>query len=228
MIIQSANELRQQLQEYGRLKQNESQIILIQHTAKELAVVQSQLKAWVGIYPLLLPYFSEPRRHELSRQATEIQRKVNECKERFQNASRYPQEPLKQLQRLSVKLTESTTEAWRHYAKNRFAPLRETIQTARRLPKMQPKLAQVDGIFKDVEAQSQKLPRQAADIQHFHDQLDAIKRQLEAVEPIDDQQRAFLEKVQLGTATVADLDETLLQWCKQQGLAAQLKLSSKV
>lgn len=228
MIVQSSNELRQQLQEYGRLKQNESQLASIQNTANELAGVQRQIKAWVEIYPLLLTYFSEQERYDLSRQATEIQRRLSECKERFQNTNRYPKELLQQLQRLSAKVTESTAEAWRRYAENCLTPLQEMVHTAQQLPKMQTKLAQIKESLSTLVNQSKKLPKRLTEIQHFHNQLNEIKRQLQAVETINDQQRAFLAKVQQGTATVADLDEALLQWCKQQGLAMQLKLTSKV
>ncbi len=228
MIVQTAGELRHQLQEYGHLKQNESQIVSIQNTADELTTLQRQVKAWAEVYPILQPCFSDQQQYELSKQAAEIQQKLAESKLRFQNINRYPQELLKQLQRLCSKLTDSTEQAWQQYARNCLSPVQEIVKSARQLPKMQSKLAQVDDVLISLQNQSQKLPRRLSDVQRFHEQINAVKSKFQEVETMNVEQKAFLGKVHQGTATLADLDDTLLQWCRQQGLASQLKIISKV
>jgi chromosome segregation ATPase len=228
MIVQTASELRHQLQEYSRLKKNASQLASIENAARDLADIQRQIKAWIGIYPALHPYFLDLQRDELTKQVTEIYRRLDECKTRFENDNRYPQELLKRLHSLGVKLTYVTQQAWHQYAQTCLTPIQETVNSARQLPKMQSKLGQVDDILNGLVGQSQKLPKRPSDVQHFHAQINAIKSKLQEVETMNVQQKAFLDKVHQGAATLADLDDSLLQWCIDQGLASQLKIISKV
>lgn len=228
MIVQTASELHNQLQEYSRLKKNASQLAAIENTVHDLADIQRQIKAWIEIYPALQPYFLDQQRDELAKQVAEIYRRLGECKVRFENDNRYPQELLKKLQSLGSKLTDVTQQAWHKYAQTCLTPIQETVNSARHLPKMQSKLAQVDVVLTDLVGQSQKLPRRSSDVQRFHEQINALKSKLQEVETMNVQQKAFLDKVHQGTATLVDLDDTLLQWCIQQGLASQLKIISKV
>jgi len=228
MIVQTATALRQQLKDYSTLKQNESQLDSIQKTGADLLMVKRDLDNWTRIFPAVQVYLASHQSSEISQQAVNIHRKLGECKVRFENVNRYPQDLLRQLQRAVSQLQGETERAWSQYASSLLAPLKEALRSARQLPALQAKIVQVDPILSSLNEQSLRLPKQPKDIQHFHEQIGTIRNVLNAVPSMTPAQKAFMDRVDQGTATLADLDDHLLQWCKQQGLAPLLKVTKRV
>lgn len=228
MIVQASTELRQLLVRYNELKQNESQLDSIQKTENELVLLKRDLNGWVVIFPVLEPYVSDHIVNELNQQVVSIQRKLGECKVRFVNVHRYPQEQLKLLSRLVSQLRADTERAWSQYASNWLAPVNDAVRSGRQLPALQSKVTQIDPILSNLHEQSQRLPKQAKDVHQFHENLELVRKILQDVPSMSPAQKVFMSRVEQGTATLADLDDSLLQWCKQQGLAPQLKISKRI
>ena len=223
-IADQANKLREQIQEYVLLQRNASQADSIQATAKALATLREGAIVWLGCYQACAPYLTAEQGPQLRHGAARLHMQLAISRTNFE--TNYNQQAaLLQATKTLQGLQDSLRGYWGLYARGRLDPLTAQLRPARQLPSAREQVAQIEGLLRILEAAASQLPRTTQEVMAFHENVAKVQKMLGDITGFTPEQRAFLEKISLGTATLADVTAELLAWCKQAGLAATLRIS---
>jgi hypothetical protein len=112
------------------------------------------------------------------------------------------------------KAVESVQKAWQSYAK---ACMREPFDLYRlvySLPEVAAHKATYDELQSQLQAASTSVPSSVQHLQAFDHALAQFTGQLQAIEGLSEAVKAFLLKTLAGTASLVDLSDEVLQWCR--------------
>lgn len=221
MILSRIEAVRTRVDEYTRLSRINTQADNIQKTAEALRDVNNEIAQWTEIFPLLAPHSPEEEVATIRGQA----RQVRDRLERSQHAFENDLNQVPNLNRLGIKgLMDNTARSWFLYAGELLRPYEQLISVAEQLPKMRTSMDEIRVLHHKLDRQKNALPRNVRAWKSFQEQYAALAAALDVLEGLDESKRVFLEKVQNKRATLADLSPELLAWCREEGLADELKI----
>jgi Tfp pilus assembly protein PilO len=112
------------------------------------------------------------------------------------------------------RLTDLLRGSWRNYVAKQLNPLVNLLNLVVNLPEVAAQRAELQNLKHQLTSFQNSLPQSNNQLQKFDTQLESFRTILQNLE-FEPEVRLFLEKIQTGTATIADLNETVLNWCKQ-------------
>lgn len=223
MIRQLINDLDEQIEIVGRLQRAASRVKSIQAVANLLVPIQRDLSTWAGAFSLVEPYLDVSHVAAIRQQATTLKRQLSEARDRF--ASEYAATQLDRMQQAAGSLLNDTRIYWKSHAEAQVRPLRSQANLAHRLPKMHQNIGEINRTVEILTGLCDRLPQSAEELSQFNLLLAQLRAKLGAVDGLSSEQRTFLEKVQRGHATLADVSMTLLLWCREEDLAELIKIA---
>jgi len=224
MIGPLVTELHSQIEEYSLLRRSASQASHIQATAKAAAKLRNDLVTWAAGYQATQLHFTAEQRQTLRRQADVLRSKLANSRDSFEGT--YNQSAaLSDAQDRARRLVDENQRYWAQYIKTQLDPLRTQMRLMRQLPKAQPQVTGLETLLRTLEGMAQHLPQSAQERTKFSSLMAALDEALHDVEAFTDEQKAFLDKIGSGMATLGDVTVELLNWSQQVGLAATLKIS---
>lgn len=223
MIRQLVTDLSRQIEEFGHLQRAASQVTSIQSVGDLLIPIQRDLSAWFSAFPLVEPYLNVGDAGSVRQQAAVLKRQFSQARDRFAADYGAPA-GLNRMQSAAKAMLDDTRKYWQAYAEEQIRPLRSQINLAHRLPKMHRNIEEIDRTYKVLSDLGEKLPQRAEEVDLFSFLLAQLRARLGTIDGLSADQRAFLEKVQRGSATLDDVSGSLLVWCREEGLAGLLKV----
>lgn len=224
MITALAEEVGAQIETYADLAKTVAHADTIRATAENLLELCRDFKEWANTYEGIEPLISTEHQTQMRSSATEILARVRESKERFQEEPNQ-RDALSWLVRQLKDVNANTARSWMIYAQAEIAPLKQQADFARTLPRMQGAITEIDALILSLDTAARKLPRRRDEIKSFQQDVKALDQKLGKIKGLRQEQKDLLDKVRKGTATLKDLDEKLLEWCKEENLAGRIKLT---
>jgi hypothetical protein len=124
-----------------------------------------------------------------------------------------------------ARASTSLTDVWKQYAGSQLVAPIELLNMLYRLPELQGQASALDALRADLIARSQRVPRTEADLEKFEDVLRDLGGRMAGVRGLSESVRDFLHKAVAGTATVADLTDEVLAWCRKGDHAKTFHIS---
>jgi len=225
MINDLALQIHEQTQEYAQLQQVVAQADSVRDTVSLLEWITAQIGQWsdvfIAISPLLPPQIVATLRGD----AVRIRRQLASSRDEFAAQNFQQATKLTQLKPKVERLLSGTKDAWCAYAEAHVAPFVELTNIAERLPKMAQKLETIVGYLANARKLAQDLPPKTDTVQQFHAHLARLDTLLSDLDGLPGDVRVFLDKLIRGTATFADVTQTVFDWCRAEGLADKLRVA---
>jgi DNA repair ATPase RecN len=124
----------------------------------------------------------------------------------------------KALSNLSEKMQSLVKEirnSWRIYAEQQTQQSFELLKLVKYLPEVQNEQAQLTELQNHLTAFFERVPTTPANLTEFDQSLQALKHHLSNVSGLSESVRQFLQKTLSGQATLADMTDEVLDWCRQ-------------
>lgn len=224
MIVDLVRKFEKDIADYEILSRRVTQADDIETTAAKLDTLYQELKNWHVSFKTIEPYLDVNSQGGLRVYASKLSRQIEESRDLFETEFNQ-NEKLKSALETFDRLKKDTLRSWLVFAQSRVNPLRDLAEFARRLPRMQGQMGAIDGLLQSVSSSMQRLPARREDVKTFLEELRTLDSKLANIKGLGVEQRDFLNKVRIGTATLEDITGPLLEWCKEENLAAKIKVS---
>jgi len=106
-------------------------------------------------------------------------------------------------------------KAWMTYATGRAREPEDLYQIVCYLPEVIARKATYDELRRKLQTASETTPSSWQMLQAFDQMIEQFKQMLGEIEGLSEAVKAFLLKALNGTATLADITDEVLQWCRQ-------------
>lgn len=224
MIVELANEACRQLDDLDALEIAKKEANDIHATLKELANIKTiaiQLSELCSLLSGRLPL-----RDIQSVEIPKILKSIQGSHAKFSHDRERRQVPtlrdiVSKLQALVVKIEG----LWRKYAESLVNPHFELLDLVRYLPEVREQEAILNGLKNHLQHYAAILPRTEAELLDFDQKFDQLKSRLANLENLHPDVRSFLRKAYNHQATVADLTDEVIQWCRQGEHAKVFQIS---
>jgi RNA processing factor Prp31 len=214
MIVELAETACRQLDELDALEIAKKEAGDINAPLKELAEVKSKAVQLTELCLLLsdrLP-LTEIQSIEIPR----ILQKVQASRTKFtQGRERRQVLPLRDIATTLQTLIVKVEGLWKKYAESLVNPHFDLMELVRLLPEMRTHEATLRGLKTQLQRHITILPQTRAELDDFDEQLNQLRSRLANLENLHPEVRSFLRKAHQNQATIADLTDEVMRWCRQ-------------
>lgn len=214
MIVELAETACKQLDELDALEIAKKEASDINATLKELAEVRSKA---VQLNELCLLLSDRLPLAEI--QAVEIPRilkSMQDSRTKFtQGRERRQVLPLRDIANRMQTLIVKAEGLWRKYAESLVNPHFDLMELVRLLPEMRTHEVTLRGLKAQLQRHATILPRTRAELDDFDEQLSQLRSRLANLESLHPEVKSFLRKAYQNQATIADLTDEVIRWCRQ-------------
>lgn len=225
MLSQLASDIQAKTEEYGNLQKMVSQAESVQATEKLLDEITTLVGRWAAVFVLIAPLIAEDKAAVIRKEAAAVRHQLVMSHKDFAAQNFQQGIKLTLAKNKAEKLRASTKEVWCAYARGQVEPYRELTSIARRLPKMARQLESIDGYLMNAEKLANDLPAKPDDVKQFHNYLGRLKTLLGDLEGLSSDVRVFLNKLVNGDATFADVNQSVFEWCRAEGLTGKMRIT---
>lgn len=214
MIAALAARVSQRLDEVAALERAQSEAGDISATVEALDAVRQQAEIAIGGFRLLRERLPPERVRSISARLADFAQTLRRSREEFGRQRR--QVPiLASVKSQALQISADLVEGWRGVAQSQAGPLLTLFALVERLPEMQDRLPELSSLQAQLQQRMIAPPQTTEQLVRFDTlcrRLDELLLQVQGLSPTV---RAFLAKVVAGTATLADLSEDVVAWCRQ-------------
>ncbi|MEO9028099.1 MAG: hypothetical protein ABI413_04715 [Ktedonobacteraceae bacterium] len=214
MIVSLVQETRQLTQEIVVRENAKSMVESVQETLSILAILRgkaSQLQTHLQILRARLP-------------TMDVQTALDNCKygniQLRDSASRFSIQPrqkneLQAVQKQIEKALSGLQKAWQSYASERTREPFELYILVGYLPEVAARQVVYDELKRKLTTASETVPSSWQQLQTFDQTIEQFTQMLGEIEGLNEAVKGFLLKTLSGTASLADVTDEVLQWCRQ-------------
>jgi chromosome segregation ATPase len=224
MIVDLARQLQDRLINVYKLEHTNKEVGSIEATLSELKTIDKQFEALKAFLQTVHARLDPSELASMATQAEQIADAIEQSQAKFATTLRQVSE-LKNAYNKLQQLEASVKLAWSTYASAQIKPSRDILTLVESLPEIKAQLENINRLFAQLHSLSQGAVRSSADLAHFDDYLRELEGKLAAVRQLSPEIKDFLDKVRLGTATIADLTASILEWCQADQHAVSFVIS---
>jgi DNA repair ATPase RecN len=214
MIISLSQEVCQQIQEIDRLDRLNNDMSSIQATFDaliKLKEVAMQLKALVILQNGLL---AEQTIQDIVKGMERLVRDVQASAEKLESQPRQVKE-LTQVQKKTQDLIDDLKARWKLYAEEYTRETLELLRLVGYLPEIEAHQATYQTLTSHLRHYMEHIPLTPAQLAEFDECLQQLNQHLSDIKGLSPEVKQFLENVLKDQATLADLTDEVLRWCRQ-------------
>ena len=215
MIVDLAEKTRAKITRRNELEQIKENKQNIDATAISLKGVSDSLVHTITSLILIKPLLTEEQMWEIVSQIRTIDRRIKASREKFADQPRQVQQ-LASLKKIIEDLNTFLKQAWASYAYTRIRPKFELFNLVEQMPEVAGQMTAISPIKRNLEAAPSKLPQNVSEIERFERDIKALDDSLGNLKDLPTEVTQFLYKVQNNTATIADLSDDVLTWCRKE------------
>jgi chromosome segregation ATPase len=224
MIVTLSRTICQQLEESGRLEQQQNEVKNIQATLDTLNKLKSTIHDFRIRYQAICSRIPPENVEYIQQQATTLVQEIETSRNNFANNRR--QVPaLSKTEKAIKKMMQDIEAQWKSYANDQIKPLAETLTLIRALPEIARQEEAINSLLTRLRTLAKTLPSSYAELTEFDTTHQQLERRLATLEGLSPAIHEFLQKVQHGTATLNDLSNDILDWCRQGDHASTFTIS---
>lgn len=214
MIGELCSQLRQQLAEAGRLEQQQDEMQDIKATLDTLNMVRETIRKLKVPYQVVWSRLPVDDIQSIRQQTASIAESIEASRSDFEHNRRQIQ-PLKKIEKDVQSIQKSLDARWKMYAQAQLSPHEEMLKLVRALPEIAGQEQAINELLSHLRAYTKELPSSHAKLTEFDTRLQQLSSRLATLQGLSPGVRDFLRKVQDGTATLHDLSDDILHWCRQ-------------
>jgi DNA repair ATPase RecN len=214
MIVRLSQEVCQQLQtidDIETLKNNEESI---KATLKALTKVKESVATLVTLLTLLRERLPAQDVYGLDY----LVRELKASRERFDTEPRQTK-ALSSILESIQKLVREVKSQWQTYAKERVHEPLELLKLVENLPEVKAQREAYDELKTRLGRYTREPPLTVDQLTDFDRSISILVQSLNNIDGLNSEVKIFLQKTLNGEATLADLTDEVLQWCRQRGHA---------
>lgn len=224
MIIALANTVQTQITRRNELEQRRDNRKDITDSYQKLTEISKLLQGTVANFHLIQSRLRNDQIAEVMRQLQHIQNKIKESREKFANEYRQAQK-LGVVEKLVQELQSFLARAWASYVMAQTQPHFDLLNLVEKLPEVTVKGGTIAPLRQRLQSASSQLPQRESRLIQFDADLQALQNSLANLSGLSAEVAEFLRRVQKGTASVADLTDEVLAWCKENERDRTFKIS---
>jgi chromosome segregation ATPase len=224
MIVELSSQVGELLAEAGRLEQQQHEVKNIQATRDTLNEVQQKIHSLKMHYQIISPRMADQKIAYIQQQAATIASAIETSRSNFATQRRQ-EKALKQTEKEVQKILQEIDAYWKHYSTEQIKPHTDMLELVRALPEIASQEATINELVAQLRKLSTASPASHNKITEFDNTLQQLKQRLATLQGLSPQIQDFLRKVQDGRATLHDLTDEVLSWCRQGEHASAFALS---
>jgi hypothetical protein len=224
MIATFADNIQSQITRRNELEQIRDNRKDIADTYQKLKEAGARLRQTVASFSLIKARLTNEQVIEATTRLQTIRDKLKASHEKF--AAQYRQvKELDAMGKLIEDLDNFLVQAWASYVLMQTQPHFELLNLVMTLPEVAGQSNTITITQNRLRSASNSLPRKESHLTQFDADLQALQNSLVNLRGLNSSVTNFLHKVQKGTASVADLTDDLLDWCRENERATAFKIS---
>ncbi len=214
MIVELAEAACKQLDELDTLEIAKNEASDINATLKELADVKSKAIELSELCLLLSDRL--PLREIQSVEIPKILKSVQDSHTKFtRDRERRQVLPLRDIATKLQIQVQKIEGLWRKYAEGLINPHFKMLELVRILPEVREHEATLNGLKSRLQHYASIMPRTQAELIDFDEKFTRLRTRLVNLENLHPEVKSFLRKAYNHQATIADLTDEVLRWCRQ-------------
>lgn len=226
MIVARTVAVRALLAEVNELQRAASEAEDLQETLDALSTVHDALQAVRQTHDRIADRLSLEENRRLTAMFVQLLEKVWASREDFEQRSRQAVK-LRPVDSGATEFAHQLDGAWKTYAHERSFRYAELSALVESLPEMQTKVATLRTYRNRLRELAEHAPISDRELAEFDQKLQQFRLELDRIEGLTPAIVQFLRKVSYGTATLADLSDEVLTWCRSAGRANSFSLQLK-
>ncbi|NJN68632.1 MAG: hypothetical protein HC884_18955 [Chloroflexaceae bacterium] len=214
MIVELVRTIDQQLEEANVLEQQRVEVKNIQATHGELDKVSGTTSKLKTRYQIICPRFFAEDIQIIQQRATSIMQEIETfCSDFEHNRRQVP--TLLKIEKELQKTLKDIDARWKCYATEQIRSHTNTLNLVRALPEIARQEGEIHELLKQLRGFTENLPSSSAKRTDFDARLQQLKDRLATLQGLSPAVQEFLQRVQNGSATLGDLSDDILSWCRQ-------------
>lgn len=214
-IVTLAHTVGRQLQELSALEAARADATDIRNSHDALVEVGQDVIKTAGAFQHLRERLEPDGARSVREDVTLIAQSLRSSHEAFARDRRQAPQVRDLVKRQTLKALTTLTDAWRTAANARLRPSLELLALVERLPEMQGQINDARQLRAQLLAQANQLPRSTSQLKGFDTGCEALEKVLQDMRGLSESVKAFLARVAERQATLDDLSEETLAWCRQ-------------
>jgi DNA repair ATPase RecN len=214
-LVELAESSYGDLETIDRLRNQKQSTDDINATQKELQEVQMLAAEVCTLYQLLQNRLelTDIRTNELPK----IMHRVQELRQQFVDGQKFGQvQEIRQSVKAPLRKIKNAIEpGWRAYAEKRSKQLLEFLKVIRNLPEIRDKAQTIDRLENRLKYFQATGPTNQAELDDFDQCLRDLQEHLSQLQNVHPDVTNFLRKVHSDQATMVDVTDEVLNWCRQ-------------
>lgn len=223
MIISLVDQLRTRLEERDTLERQKGESQKVRQTLEalnRLLPLAQNLRARVELAHDRLA----PERAAFQGRLDTLRIEVEESKRAF------PDDPLqvraiKGIARRLQELSEEVDRAWGQYVNETIRPHADLYALVAMLPEVEAQQVEITALLAALRRQAEKAPLTPHALTAFDTKREQLAGRLDQLEGLSEAIRLFLSKVTAQQATLEDLSEEVLAWCRRGNRASTFRIA---
>lgn len=214
MIVSLSQEVCQQVQEIDHLERLKNNLTAIQATFDALIQFKDTVVQLKGLVILLNGRLAEHTVQDVVSGMRRLVRDVQVSAEKLESQPRQVKE-LTQSQRKAQGFIDDLKAHWKIYAEEYARETLELLRLVDHLPEVETKQTIYRVLTSHLQHYIEYTPLAPAQLVEFDESLQQLNQHLSNIEGLSADVKKFLENVLKDQATLADLTDEVLQWCRQ-------------
>lgn len=224
MIITLANDIQAQISRRNELEQRRDNRNDISDSHQKLTEISKLLRETITSFHLIKPRLTNEQIAEFMKQLQVINNKLKESREKFLTQYRQIRE-LNWVEKLVQDLKGFLERAWVSYVMVQTQPHFELLNLVERLPEVTVQGGAPASLREKLHSASSKLPQRTSQLVQFDTDLQMLQNSLANLSGLSAEVAGFLRRIQKGTASIADLTDEVLAWCRENERAGAFMIS---
>lgn len=224
MLISLVSNIQTQLTRRNELEQRRDNRNNIADSYQKLMAISKLLRETVASFHLIKPRLTDVQTAEVVRQLQIINDKLKESREKFVNEYRQVQK-LSAVEKLVQDLQSFLARSWSSYVLAQTQPHFDLLNLVEKLPEVTIQGGTIAPLRQRLQLASSQLPQRESRLTQFDVDLQSLQNSLANLSGLSAEVTEFLRRVQKGAASVADLTDEVLAWCRDNERAGAFKIS---
>lgn len=214
MLVAMSKDVIKTLNEVDSLQETRENAGAIKATFDELQKMLKVAYQIDVILSLLRLRFSEKDMQRFTYTVNGLLRELRTSQQTFEQ-TRNQEKALSNLSDKMQNLVKEIKSSWRIYAEQQAQQSFELLKLVKYLPEVQDEQEQLTELENRLTVYFDRVPTTPTNLTEFDQSLQELKHRLSNVSGLSESIRLFLQKTLNGQATLADMTDEVLDWCRR-------------
>jgi adenine-specific DNA methylase len=224
MIVTLVNDIQAQISRRNELEQRRDNRNNIADSYQRLSATSKLLQETITSFQLIQLRLTNDQTTEVMGKSQIIQSRLRESREKFLTEYRQVQK-LGAIEKLVQDLQDFLRRSWTSYVLAQTQPHFDLLNLVEKLPEVTVQGNTIAPLRQRLQSASSQLPQRESRLAQFDADLQALQNSLANLSGLSAEVTEFLHRIQKGTATVSDLTDEVLAWCRENERAGAFKIS---